>query len=287
MEEKRNFYCIFGKKGEIGMIKVKYVWIVNFSTPKVIKNHVHNCYEIIYYLNADGHCDYFPRLDISSNPTTNIDYLEQTFAEYEKDVFKFYNNSLILFTPHTVHNEVHNRKAKVIDIGFELDNDDMNLSNLLCKDNSTTLLNIFQKIEHEYINKSKYYQTAIEALVLEAIVEIARINKEDSKKDNPIIFAKNYIKEYFSTDIDLDNLAALSGYSPEHFRYLFNQVVGISPKSYIIKKRINYACKLLVDTNFSIQKISILCGYEDFSQFSIIFKNKTGLTPSKYRKTHQ
>lgn len=44
------------------------------------------------------------------------------------------------------------------------------------------------------------------------------------------------------------------------------------------------ASKLLIETNFSIEKISVLCGYTYPSKFTLRFEKSSGHTPMNYRK---
>ena len=59
---------------------------------------------------------------------------------------------------------------------------------------------------------------------------------------------------------------------------------AMNKDSDMLKKRFDYACKLLETTNYSIKTLASLCGYEDFSQFSILFKKKVGVSARTYRK---
>jgi AraC-like DNA-binding protein len=48
--------------------------------------------------------------------------------------------------------------------------------------------------------------------------------------------------------------------------------------------RINEACRLLVQTEKSVNQIAFDCGFETLSYFNRVFLNKKGITPSGYRK---
>jgi len=64
----------------------------------------------------------------------------------------------------------------------------------------------------------------------------------------------------------------------------FNTQIGISPKQYILNKRLEYAKELLVNTNASIFEIANSVGFPDQLYFSRIFKIKEKISPSEYRK---
>jgi transcriptional regulator GlxA family with amidase domain len=48
--------------------------------------------------------------------------------------------------------------------------------------------------------------------------------------------------------------------------------------------RVEKAAVMLVETELPLNKIAAACGFEDQSWFSKMFKNRTGLSPGKYRE---
>ena len=59
----------------------------------------------------------------------------------------------------------------------------------------------------------------------------------------------------------------------------------LSPIKYITKKRISYACDLLVSNKHSVSDIASMAGYSDVYYFSRVFKENTGMSPSDYKKS--
>jgi two-component system response regulator YesN len=55
---------------------------------------------------------------------------------------------------------------------------------------------------------------------------------------------------------------------------------------YIMKVRIQNAKYLLIQTNKDIGDIAADVGYTDLKYFSKLFKKKTGLNPSEFRKLY-
>lgn len=81
----------------------------------------------------------------------------------------------------------------------------------------------------------------------------------------------------------IDALARQAGYTPDHFTRLFRQHLGLTPRAFILRARIERARELLVESGLSINQIADALGYRDAFFFSRQFKEKTGVSPSEYR----
>ena len=64
----------------------------------------------------------------------------------------------------------------------------------------------------------------------------------------------------------------------------FKQVIGVNLFERLRIARLEKAKRLLVDTDLQIKVIYREVGYKSLSAFEDAFKEKFGLTPSKYRK---
>ncbi len=85
-------------------------------------------------------------------------------------------------------------------------------------------------------------------------------------------------------DLSVDGVARSLCVSPEYLRRVFKEAYGVSPKRYILERRIEKAKALLTSREFSVGRVRELCGYEDDGYFSREFKRLTGRTPSEYGK---
>ncbi len=88
--------------------------------------------------------------------------------------------------------------------------------------------------------------------------------------------------EYFTQP--LGELYKLVPYSQSLLNRYFKQYVGKTMIAYITDIKINYACNMLKNTNYSILYISGLLEYESLAHFNRVFKKIVGVTPSVYRK---
>ena len=84
-------------------------------------------------------------------------------------------------------------------------------------------------------------------------------------------------------DLSIKEMAELCGISEAYFRRLFIDKFGISPKDYIINRRIEYAKSLLKSCQFQINEIAEMCGYSEPCHFSREFSRHTGISPKEYK----
>lgn len=152
---------------------------------------------------------------------------------------------------------------------------------------SITLEKIFDSLIEEFKLKPKYSKYRLQGLLLEILSLIAKKNsnmlnggKKINKKFNEICgeMQKNY-----ANNIPIREYANICNLSESRFSHLFTNIIGISPKQYLLMCKIDVAKKLLINTELSIYQISESVGFADQNYFSRIFKKHTGISPLKYR----
>ena len=89
-------------------------------------------------------------------------------------------------------------------------------------------------------------------------------------------------RRFTDNALNISYLASLCGVSEVYFRRLFLNSFGVSPKEYMIQKRIDYAKILLKSGDFSVSEIATLCGYTEPCHFSREFTKRVGISPSQY-----
>ncbi len=108
---------------------------------------------------------------------------------------------------------------------------------------------------------------------------------KEKQKNNIMLNVIEYLDAHFcDEDISIQTLAETFHFSNQHFERLFKKYYNITPKSYIINKRINKAQTLLKTTNKSVRDIALECGFPDQFHFSRLFKNVISLSPIQFRK---
>lgn len=95
----------------------------------------------------------------------------------------------------------------------------------------------------------------------------------------------NYIEVNYRSDITIEKIADVCGFSCSHFMKFFKNSMGSSFTSYLNDYRLSMAARLLLSSDDNIIDVAADCGYENLSYFNRIFKKKYGVTPSLYRKS--
>lgn len=93
-----------------------------------------------------------------------------------------------------------------------------------------------------------------------------------------------YIHNHIRENIMQSELSGLLKMSPDAFYRLFRQLIGSSPKDFIISEKLRAAREMLVMTDMPIGEISKIMGYDNQLYFSALFKKKYGVCPTEYKK---
>lgn len=94
--------------------------------------------------------------------------------------------------------------------------------------------------------------------------------------------------ELMESDLDtiaISEVAEKSGMSLRNFNRLFLKETGLTPKDFLISRRIEKAKSLLKDTKRTVTDISFEVGYNSLSKFIAAFKKIEGVLPSDFRES--
>jgi AraC-like DNA-binding protein len=119
--------------------------------------------------------------------------------------------------------------------------------------------------------------------ILGAALAAVQSNRGGRTHDGLIHQACQLLQERCDEIVAMDELAASLHVSYNRFRHLFKQQTGLSPYQYHLQLRINRAQEMLRGTPFSIKEIAAALNFDDPYHFSKIFKEKTGMSPAKWR----
>ena len=96
-----------------------------------------------------------------------------------------------------------------------------------------------------------------------------------------------FIEENLDSNIDASALSAVAQRSRAHFSRSFKQAFGEPPHAYVIKRRLERACHLMVTTSESLSEIALSVGFSDQAHLCRLFQRAFGQSPSIWRRHHK
>jgi AraC-like DNA-binding protein len=99
-----------------------------------------------------------------------------------------------------------------------------------------------------------------------------------------LIPAVKFMHDEFGRSPTLDEIAAKAHLSPFHFHRRFTDLLGQTPKHFLLACQIHRAKELLVERKKELAEIAKECGFAHQSHFTSRFKQATGLTPTRWRR---
>ena len=95
----------------------------------------------------------------------------------------------------------------------------------------------------------------------------------------------SYVDARLGGPISLDDLAKVAGVSRFHFHRQFRKSVGVTPREYVLRARIERAKGLLTESDLTVGEVSGAVGFADQSHFSNMFRRLTAMTPRGFRNS--
>lgn len=115
-----------------------------------------------------------------------------------------------------------------------------------------------------------------------------KIMQNTPYKNKPIQFERlnrilNYIYDHYSEKITLETIASEEYLSKYYISHLFSEGLGMSFKSYLTLARVEIAHYLLLGTDYSLEKISVQCGFSNPRNFRQAYIKYVQMTPQETR----
>lgn len=261
-----------------------------------MENHVHDYYEILYL--CRGSCTYYFQdtplslhkgqfLILSPNTVHRIDMAQDGFGlsiNIRKSTFQNTfqtllneHNLLSDFFAHTFYDakssnyitfDIENTPEYnyLIQQIFDESNCTENHSNMIC----VSLLNLFfGKLLQDFGKTIHLYSD---------------VNNATYNRTFPLML--KYVQSNYQT-ITLPMMSQIFHYNESYISLLFKKYLHENFSNVVQNLRLEEAKKLLESTDYNLEKISEMVGYNSVDHFSRIFKRKYGMAPSKYRKMHK
>ena len=127
----------------------------------------------------------------------------------------------------------------------------------------------------------KYQCLSLLYSLLAYVSALDSLEYHKKKKFHVIEPAVSYLQRHiYDCDLKMDEIHRLCGVSDAYFRKIFFARFGVSPKKYVISKRLSYAKSIIDSGEFStVKELALLVGYKDPLYFGKVFKQHYGASP--------
>jgi len=151
---------------------------------------------------------------------------------------------------------------------------------------------LFKMVKDEIEDKDHNNSLDIRVSLMEIIFTLfIRLDKDiaslydDSVTAKVIYFLQK--NNRFTQKVSLDEIAEYVSYSKYYTSNMFHKQYGMTIQDFIINQRIEYAKKLIIETDLSITEIVLESGFASTSNFYSKFIKLVGCSPLKFKKDYK
>ena len=98
---------------------------------------------------------------------------------------------------------------------------------------------------------------------------------------------RGHVHAHLSEPLRNHNLARVAGLSVEGLYRMFRARLGVSPARWVAELRVAEACRMLLQTNLSIEEIAAATGFPNRAYFSRVFRQFTRESPAALRRKNR
>ena len=102
-----------------------------------------------------------------------------------------------------------------------------------------------------------------------------------------IVRVRAYIDNNLHRTIHIRDLSAVARRSPAHFSRKFKQAVGESPHAYVVRRRLERACHLMMTSAEPLSEIALSVGFSDQAHLCRLFRQAFGQSPAHWRRERE
>jgi len=95
---------------------------------------------------------------------------------------------------------------------------------------------------------------------------------------------ETYVAGHLAGRISLDSISEHVHLNKYYISHAFRKYLNTTIQEYIISARMSQAKSMLINTAYSVDQISGLCGMASASHFIRLFREREGMTPARFRR---
>jgi AraC-like DNA-binding protein len=102
-----------------------------------------------------------------------------------------------------------------------------------------------------------------------------------------IVRVRTFITKNLHRTIHTQDLSAIARRTPAHFSRSFKLTFGEPPHAYVVKRRLEKACHLMLTSSVSLSEIALSVGFSDQAHLCRLFRQAVGQSPASWRREHE
>lgn len=211
-------------------------------------------------------------------------------------IFPIKKDDLVIINPHLSHTELSDKNQPLSYFTVGIDgicfsfNDHRDFQIFNCRQKNKDLLFYFHSIFQELDTKAEGYEQICLNMLESLAIQLKRITGSAfevipaQQPSRECAAVKRYLDSSYSQPITLDDLASVSHLNKYYLSHEFVKYYGISPISYLNRRRIEVCKELLETTDYGISDIAHLTGFSSQSYLSQSFRKYCKMSAAAYRK---
>lgn len=261
-------------------LNVTHVTKCGFSREPRNRRHRHNYYEICLVTSGHGH----------------YDHGQESFALKTGDLF--------IADPHVVHEitSLETRDLALYFTSFSIDPESENIpadrairaferGHWVHRPKRSYLAQQFDALfelqrEPTAENRLYYHDHLLRLLILqmlEALTQTQHTRTAEHTLPVELLRAIDAIEAHIGSPFKISEIAALAGTSERTLRRRFREYFGHTIAQDIRRRRMRRAARLLAQPEWNTAEVGYQLGIQDPAQFTRMFKEELGVTPSQFR----
>lgn len=142
-----------------------------------------------------------------------------------------------------------------------------------------------------YVGGSAFERIPIESAIMNATRAFKYLETDDlthkilnevASKEDYVTYVKIFIDENYMREVRLSDMALVTHLSETYLSTIFKKEVGQSFTEYLVRTRMSKAAERIQKRYETLSMTARAVGYEDYAQFSKMFKKYMGFSPSAY-----
>lgn len=269
------------RRSAVVVPSVQVLWTARYDYQPEwrLAEHKHEYFQMIYFVSGSGN------------------------ARLREQNLKIAPGSLLLIKPGFLHGLNPDSLVKTLDVKFVVN--DRRIRKLLLDadevlaETDPEIADKFERIRHEGERKDPFYRELCSTYLMEILLLYLRATgcgKEEHATETVnrelmgdwiVQQAAQFIHDHHAEECSLTNLSRVVGRSDRHLRQHFKDVLGVSPRRYLLQYRIQKAQHLIEFSDYAFKEIAEKVGFKTVHHFARAFHEICGETPGGWRRRYQ